>query len=88
MAHFEIEIKSLLGKQEHADALREKLQTLLEPARLVRKSSQLNHYFLVGDWENTSIICAELFKRGRITRFGHGSQTGRCFSWWKRRLMI
>ena len=51
MAHFEIEIKSLLGKQEHADALREKLQTLLEPARLVRKSSQLNHYFLVGDWE-------------------------------------
>lgn len=52
MAHFEIEIKSLLGKQKHADALREKLQTLPEPARLVRKSSQLNHYFLVGDWEN------------------------------------
>lgn len=52
MAHFEIEIKSLLGKKENADALKEKLQKLPDPARLVRKSSQLNHYFLVGDWEN------------------------------------
>ena len=51
MAHFEIEIKSLLGKKEHADLLKEKLQKLPEPARLVRKSSQLNHYFLVGNWE-------------------------------------
>ena len=51
MAHFEIEIKSLLGKKENADALKERLQTLPEPAQLVRRSSQLNHYFLVGDWE-------------------------------------
>lgn len=51
MAHFEIEIKSLLGKKEHADLLKEKLRKLPEPAHLVRKSSQLNHYFLVGNWE-------------------------------------
>lgn len=51
MAHFEIEIKSLLGEKEKAEMLKEKLQKLPEPAQLVRKSSQLNHYFLVGDWE-------------------------------------
>lgn len=51
MAHFEIEIKSLLGEKEHAEDLKERLQKLPEPARFVRKSSQLNHYFLVGNWE-------------------------------------
>ncbi|QQR77821.1 MAG: CYTH domain-containing protein [Candidatus Moraniibacteriota bacterium] len=51
MAHFEIEIKSLLGKEENADSLKEKLQQLPEPAHLIRTSSQLNHYFLVGNWE-------------------------------------
>ncbi|QQS15701.1 MAG: CYTH domain-containing protein [Candidatus Moraniibacteriota bacterium] len=51
MAHFEIEIKSLLGEKEHAEDLKERLKKLPEPARFVRKSSQLNHYFLVGNWE-------------------------------------
>lgn len=51
MAHFEIEIKSLLGEKEYAEDLKERLQKLPEPARFVRKSSQLNHYFLVGNWE-------------------------------------
>lgn len=51
MAHFEIEIKSLLGGKEKADALKERLQQLPEPAVLVRTSSQLNHYFIGGDTE-------------------------------------
>lgn len=51
MAHFEIEIKSLLGGKEKADALKERLQQLPEPATLVRTSSQLNHYFVGGDTE-------------------------------------
>ncbi len=51
MAHFEIEIKSLLGEKEKADALRERLAQLPESAKLVRTTSQLNHYFTGGDWK-------------------------------------
>lgn len=58
MAHFEIEIKSLLGSKDRADELRKKLSMLPEPARLVRTSSQLNHYF-VADGDDA----AKLFDR-------------------------
>lgn len=51
MAHFEIEIKSLLGEKKRADVLREKLMQLSDPAKLVRTSSQLNHYFTGGNWK-------------------------------------
>lgn len=49
MAHFEIEIKSLLGSKEQAEALKERLAQLPQPAQLVRTNSQLNHYFTVDD---------------------------------------
>lgn len=48
MAHFEIEIKSLLGDVTKADAFREKLFQLPAGATLKGRNSQLNHYF-VGD---------------------------------------
>lgn len=50
MGNFEIEIKSLLGEKEKADQLRNKLFSLPVPARLIQTGAQLNHYFLVGDW--------------------------------------
>ncbi|PIQ92452.1 MAG: hypothetical protein COV70_00580 [Parcubacteria group bacterium CG11_big_fil_rev_8_21_14_0_20_39_22] len=43
MHSYEIEIKSLLGKKENADALREKL--LSKGLSLKSEHSQLNHYF-------------------------------------------
>lgn len=49
MARFEIEIKSLLGEKHRADSLKEQLLKLSKPARFVRMSSQLNHYFTNGD---------------------------------------
>lgn len=51
MAHFEIEIKSLLGAQENADAFRERLLCFSTPAKLTGKNSQLNHYFTGGDMQ-------------------------------------
>ena len=51
MAHFEIEIKSLLGRQDVADDLRKKLFALPDPALLLKRGSQLNHYFIGGDSE-------------------------------------
>ena len=45
---FEIEIKSLLGGEEKAKLLRQRLDEIKPEAKLVSKHKQLNHYF-VGD---------------------------------------
>ena len=49
-AGFEIEIKSLLGNKENADALRERLSQQFPAIRLTSKNRQLNHYFQGGDF--------------------------------------
>ncbi len=52
MAHCEIEIKSLIGTEEHANAFRNKL-ALLSPAPILKcKHSQLNHYFTGGNMQD------------------------------------
>ena len=50
MSTYEIEIKSLLGSLENANALKEKIKT--RGAQLVSANKQLNHYFVLGE-ENT-----------------------------------
>jgi len=49
MHSYEVEIKSLLGTKEKADALREKMFRIDPTTKLVSASSQLNHYFQGGD---------------------------------------
>jgi len=49
MAHFEIEIKSLLGEREHAEALKQKMCALDPNCSLQSVNKQLNHYFEGGD---------------------------------------
>lgn len=49
MAHYEIEIKSLLGEQAAADALVAKMQELDPATKLTTSNKQLNHYFAGGD---------------------------------------
>ncbi len=51
MAHetYEVEIKSLLGSSEAADALRKKLSELDPATTLTAANTQLNHYFEGGD---------------------------------------
>lgn len=48
MSSFEIEIKSLLGSKENADALRVKIAKKFGKPEIV-KTKQLNHYFVGGD---------------------------------------
>jgi predicted adenylyl cyclase CyaB len=55
MAHFEIEIKSLLGKKEAADSLKEKILQAFPDAHPGKKESQLNHYFTGGDTEKAKL---------------------------------
>ncbi len=49
MAHFEIEVKSLLGAKEKAEALKAKMHELDENTKLISGNKQLNHYFTDGD---------------------------------------
>ncbi len=56
MSHFEIEIKSLLGAEENATALKEKMHALDSDCKHVSSNKQLNHYFHGGD-------VAELYKK-------------------------
>jgi len=48
MQSYEVEVKSLLGSAEHADALRRKLQEVDPGTKLVSRNKQLNHYFTGG----------------------------------------
>ena len=58
MTSCEIEMKSLLGTQERADELREKLKAVDPRTRLVSRNKQLNHYFVGGD---TAVLYDKLF---------------------------
>jgi adenylate cyclase class IV len=49
MARYEVEIKSLLGDKETADALKSKMCELDPSCACVSKNKQLNHYFKDGD---------------------------------------
>ena len=45
MAHYEIEIKSLLGAALRAEELKNKMKELDPASTCVSKNKQLNHYF-------------------------------------------
>ena len=49
MAHFEIEIKSLLGAKENAEALKTKMKELDPASTCTSTNTQLNHYFNGGE---------------------------------------
>lgn len=49
MQSYEIEIKSLLGSKENADALIERMRSMDQNLRQMESHKQLNHYFIGGD---------------------------------------
>ncbi len=49
MHTYEVEVKSLLGGAENADALRARMKEIDPNANLVSRNKQLNHYFIDGD---------------------------------------
>ena len=49
MSHYEVEIKSLLGSEESASALKDKLMANDASCACVSQNKQLNHYFEGGD---------------------------------------
>lgn len=63
MAQYEIEIKSLLGALEHAEALKNRMRTNDPDFALTSSNKQLNHYFEGGDVSALMRTCADLFVR-------------------------
>ncbi|MES2203177.1 MAG: CYTH domain-containing protein [Patescibacteria group bacterium] len=51
MQSYEVEVKSLLGSPEKADALREKMKQLDSGLKLTSRNKQLNHYFVGGSMD-------------------------------------
>jgi adenylate cyclase class IV len=49
MQTYEVEVKSLLGSPEQADALRAKMKEVDPTLTLTSRNKQLNHYFVGGD---------------------------------------
>ncbi|MEX0930704.1 MAG: CYTH domain-containing protein [Candidatus Paceibacterota bacterium] len=69
MSHFEVEVKSLLGEKENADALKDKMCTLDPDCACVSTSKQLNHYFEGGAIEKLFEVTQHLFSDEQQQKF-------------------
>jgi adenylate cyclase class IV len=69
MAHYEIEIKSLLGGKERADEVRAKMEALDTTTTLTSRNSQLNHYFEGGDINALFAATSHLFEAENVAKF-------------------
>lgn len=80
MAQYEIEIKSLLGEKENAEALK-RMMCELDPACIqVSTNTQLNHYFTGGDLETLYTKTEHLFSDDVKEKFHHIAEKGTDFS--------
>jgi predicted adenylyl cyclase CyaB len=56
MQNYEVEVKSLLGSPEAADAVRAKLKEIDPTCECLSRNKQLNHYFIGGDLANLAEV--------------------------------
>lgn len=80
MAHFEVEIKSLLGEQDKALLLKERMLALDSGAICVSQNTQLNHYFAGGDIKKLYEATKHLFDADQLKKFEIMATKGNNFS--------
>lgn len=80
MAHYEVEVKSLLGEEEHANAVRTRMQELDPDCVCTATSSQLNHYFAGGDIDELYRKTEHLFSGEQHEKFKRIVEKGKNFS--------
>ncbi len=80
MAHFEIEIKSLLGEKPVAEALKTKMSELDPNTVCTSKNVQLNHYFEGGDILALYEVTKQLFNDEQQAKFHKIAELGTDFS--------
>jgi predicted adenylyl cyclase CyaB len=66
---YEIEIKSLLGSAERAEALVKKMQALDPAVQVTAASNQLNHYFVGGDGDKIFANISPYIEAEKIEAF-------------------
>jgi adenylate cyclase class IV len=80
MAHLEIEIKSLLGERERAEALKARMCELDPSCTCVSTNTQLNHYFKGGDIEALYEATKHLMSEETREKFRMIAERGTNFS--------
>lgn len=80
MAHYEIEVKSLLGEEKNASALRDKMCERDPKCACIAKNKQLNHYFKDGDIGKLFEKTKHLFNSEELKKFEKIVQKGTSFS--------
>ncbi len=80
MAHYEIEIKSLLGEKANADALKQKMKILDPTCTLTSTNKQLNHYFHKGHISELYKKVEHLFSVDQHDKFKKIVEKGNSFS--------
>lgn len=80
MAHFEIEIKSLLGEASAAEALVLRMKAEDSECRVTDTNSQLNHYFILGDIKKLFAATKDFFSPEQQEKFQMIAQKGTSFS--------
>ncbi len=80
MSHFEIEVKSLLGEEVNARALKEKMCQLDPNCALISTNKQLNHYFEGGDMQDLYKVVEFLFGEVERTKLQTTIERGTEFS--------
>jgi predicted adenylyl cyclase CyaB len=80
MSHFEIEVKSLLGEEQNALRLKEKMCQLDPNCALISTNKQLNHYFEGGDIEDLYDKVEHLFSEEDRTKLKTTIERGTEFS--------
>ena len=80
MSYYEIEIKTLLGEKDKADALKAKMCTLDPACACVSTNKQLNHYFTGGDLDVLYKKTEHLFVGEQHKKFKKIAEKGADFS--------
>lgn len=80
MAHYEVEIKSLLGEEKNAEALKDKMCKLDPECGCVARNTQLNHYFKDGDVMKLFEKTKDLFNEEQCAQFQRVVEKGEKFS--------
>jgi adenylate cyclase class IV len=80
MAHFEIEIKSLLGTKDAADELVKQMRKFDGSLEIIGRSTQLNHYFTDGDIHELFAAVEHLLNNEQRGKFKMIAERGSDFS--------
>ena len=80
MAHYEIEIKSLLGEKDKADALKAEMCEKDDACKCISENRQLNHYFKDGDVKELYKKVEDLFTGVEHDKLQKVIEKGEAFS--------